>query len=156
MVKINWQDGPDFGEDGGGSLRRPAGASLLGGLILPEELNNLSIEHALSMELDWSQLKEGKESTDQYVFPSVAPDSDSLTAYKGTIPMGARFAMPPDVDLSAASLTPEGLAVAKAYQKYGGYVTDTAGHTSSVAMITGGTKQQIPHLYTHADLIHQH
>jgi hypothetical protein len=156
IVKGNLKDGTGWGKDGAGVGIRAAGASLLGGLILPEELNNLSIEHALSMELDWSQLKEGKESTDQYVFPAVAPDSDSLTAYKGTIPMGARFAIPPDVDLSAARLTPEGLAVAKAFQKYGGYVTDAAGHTASVAMITGGTKQQIDNLYTDADWIRQH
>lgn len=156
IVKGNLKNGTGWGKDGAGVGIRAAGASLLGGLILPEELNNLSIEHALSMDLDWSQLKEGKEPTDQYVFPAVAPDSDSLTAYKGTIPMGARFALPPDVDLSAAGLTPEGLAVAKAFQKYGGYVTDAAGHTASVAMITGGTKQQIANLYTDANWIRQH
>jgi hypothetical protein len=156
IVKGNLKNGTGWGKDGAGVGIRAAGASLLGGLILPEELNNLSIEHALSMDLDWSQLKEGKESTDQYVFPAVAPDSDSLTAYKGTIPMGARFAIPHDVDLSAAGLTPEGLAVAKAFQKYGGYVTDAAGHTASVAVITGGTKQQIANLYTDANWIRQH
>lgn len=156
IVKGNLKNGTGWGKEGAGGGIRAAGASLLGGLILPEELNNLSIEHALSIELDLSQLKKGKKSTDQYVFPAVSADSHSLTAYKGTIPMGARFAIPPDVDLSAASLTPEGLAVAKAYQKYGGYVTDAAGHTASVAMITGGTKQQIANLYSDADWIRQH
>jgi hypothetical protein len=156
IVKGNLKNGTGWGKDGVGAGIRAAGASLLGGLILPEELNSLSIEHALSIELDWSQLKKGKKLTDQYVFPAVTADSEGLTAYKGTIPMGARFAIPPDVDLSAASLTPEGLAVAKAYQKYGGYVTDAAGRTASVAMITGGTKQQIANLYTDADWIRQH
>ncbi len=40
-----------WGLNGVGAGIRAAGASLLGGLILPEELDNLSIEHALPIEL---------------------------------------------------------------------------------------------------------
>jgi hypothetical protein len=156
IVKGDLKNGTGWGNEGAGAGIRASGASLLGGLILPEELDSLSIEHALPIELDRSQLKEGKKLADQYVFPAVTADADSLTSYKGSIPMGARFAIPPDVDLSATGLSPEGVAVAKAYQKYGGYVVDAAGHTASMAMITGGTEKQIANLYTDADWIRQH
>jgi len=156
FVRGDLKNGTGWGKDGAGAGIRAAGASLLGGLILPEELDKLSIEHALSIELDWSQLKAGRQQSDQFVFPAVTADSDSVETYKGTIPMGARFALPPDLDLSGAGLTPEGLAVAKAYQEYGGYVVDAAGHTASIAMITGGTKDQVDHLYQDADWIRQH
>jgi hypothetical protein len=156
FVRGDLKNGTGWGKDGAGAGVRAAGASLLGGLILPEELDKLSIEHALPIELDWSQLKAGRRQPDQFVFPAVTADSDSVETYKGTIPMGARFALPPDLDLSSAGLTPEGLAVARAYQKYGGYVVDAAGHTASIAMITGGTKDQVNHLYQDADWIRQH
>ncbi len=146
LVKGNL-DGTGWGRDGAGAGIRAAGASLLGGLIQPEELNNLSIKHALPIDLDGSQLKAGANQSDQFVFPAVAADSDSVEAYKGTIPIGAHFALPADLDISQARLTPEGRALAEAYQKYGGYVVDAAGHTASLAMVTGGTKQQLDNLH---------
>src|SRR6266851_1323850 len=123
--------GTGWGLNGVGAGIRAAGASLLGGLILPEELDNLSIEHALPIELDHAQLKAGTVQTDQFIAPAVSADADSIAMCGGTIPMGAHFALRPDLDISQAGLTPEGQALAKAYQNYGGYVVDAAGFTTS-------------------------
>jgi hypothetical protein len=155
MVKGNL-NGTGWGHDGVGAGIRAAGASLLGGLIQPEELDKLSIEHALPIELDWSQLKAGVDPSAQFVLPAVSADSDSTTSYRGTIPMGAHFALPADLDIAHAGLTPTGYALAKAYQKYGGYVVDAAGHTTSIAMVTGGTTQQLDGLYHDAAWIRDH
>jgi hypothetical protein len=155
MVKGNL-NGTGWGHDGVGAGIRAAGASLLGGLIQPGELDKLSIEHALPIELDWSQLKAAVNPSDQFVFPAISADSDSTTSYHGTIPMGAHFALPADLDISQAGLTPLGHALAKAYQKYGGYVVDAAGHTTSIAMVTGGTKHQLDDLNQDVAWIRDH
>ncbi len=126
---------------------RAAGASLLGGLIPAAELAGVPlIEHALPIELDVGQLKAGTVQTDQFVPPAVSCDGDSLTTYTGTIPMGARFALPPDLGLPP-DLTPEGLALAKAYQKYGGYIVDAAGFTCSLAVVTNISEAQFNRMY---------
>jgi len=127
---------------------RAAGASLLGGLIHPTELAGVPlIEHAVPIELDVTQLKAGTVRTDQFVPPAVSADGDSLSTYGGTIPMGAHFALLPSLVLPP-TLTPEGLALAKAYQKYGGYVVDAAGHTCSLAMVTDISDAQVANFYT--------
>jgi hypothetical protein len=155
LVKANLK-GTGWGQDGVGAGIRAAGASLLGGLIQPEELDKLSIEHALPIELDWSQLKAAENPSDRFVLPAVSADSDGASAYRGTIPMGAHFALPADLDILHAGLTPHGYALAKAYQKYGGYVVDAAGRTTSIAMVTGGTKQQLDNLYRDMAWIRDH
>jgi len=149
-------NGTGWGHNGAGAGIRAAGASLLGGLIQPQELNNLSIKHALSIELDPAQLKAGVNQSDQFVFPAVSADTNSTTSYQGTIPMGAHFALPADLDISGAGLTPEGRALAEAYQKYGGYVVDATGHTAVLALVTGGTKKQLDNLFRDAVWIRDH
>lgn len=141
---------------GVGAGIRAAGASLLGGLITPEELNELKINHAMAIELDLGQLKSGGSPRDQFVFPAVSTDNGSVKNYTGSIPMGARFALPPDVELDHAGLTPEGLAVARAYQQYGGYVVDTAYRTTSIAMVSNWTATQLSHLQRDAKWIRNH
>jgi len=126
---------------------RAAGASLLGGLVTPAEVAALLIEHALPIELDKTQLKAGTVQADQFVPPAVSADGDSVSAYSGTVPMGAHFALPPALALPT-TLTPVGLALAKAYQKYGGYVVDGAGHTCSLAMVTDISDVQVANFYT--------
>uniref|UniRef100_UPI0023EAE7C9 carbohydrate-binding domain-containing protein n=1 Tax=Methylobacterium crusticola TaxID=1697972 RepID=UPI0023EAE7C9 len=64
-----------------------------------------------------------------------------------------------DVDLSTIGIkTAEGMALAKAYQNYGGYVTDTAGpNTINMAYVeTGATNQQINNLHTDMQAIRDH
>ncbi|MGY4626695.1 hypothetical protein [Bradyrhizobium sp. USDA 4486] len=70
--------------------------------------------------------------------------------------MGAHFALPANLDLDHAGLTPEGLALAKAYQEYGGYVVDAAPHTTSLADVDGATAQQLADLRHDVSWIRDH
>jgi hypothetical protein len=159
LVENDVVNGTGWGKSdtGAGVGIRAAGASLLGGIVTQDELNSLSIQHALSIELDSTQLAAatGPTSAGQFIFPAVTADNGSVGSYTGTIPMGAHFALAPDLDLTAAGLTPEGLALAKAYQTYGGYVVDTAGHTTALAQVEG-TPQQQAHLFADIDWIRDH
>lgn len=141
---------------GVGAGIRAAGASLLGGLITSDELNELQIDHAMAIELDPAQLKSGANPRDQFVYPAVSTDGGSVKNYTGSIPMGARFALPSDIELDHAGLTPEGLAVAKAYQHYGGYVVDATYRTTSIAMVSSWTNAQLSNLQRDAKWIRTH
>jgi hypothetical protein len=128
---------------------RAAGMSLMGGLIQKRDLDALSIDHAIAMAIATTQ---AGPSSRPYVWPATTADG-ARGSYSGSIPLGALFAIPKEVDLTRIGIrTPEGMALAKAYQTYGGYVTDTAG-PSTIQMgyvETGATQQQINNL--HADL----
>ena len=69
--------------------------------------------------------------------------------------MGALFAIPPQVDLDRLGLgTPEGRALARAFQDFGGYITDTAARTLVIAYLEEGcTETQINHLQSDKDKI---
>lgn len=78
----------------------------------------------------------------QRVWPASTVDSGSLTTnnvyslYQGLIPMGALFAIPQSVNLSTIGVvSAEGAILAKAFQQYGGYVTDTTQNTFALAGI---------------------
>jgi hypothetical protein len=156
MVEGNYVSGTGWGQNGVGAGIRASGASLLGGIVTQDELNNLSINHALSIELAPTQLEAGAAPSDQFVFPAVSTDSGNQVSYTGTIPMGAHFALPPNLDLADAGLTPEGLALAEAYQTYGGYVVDAASQTTSLAQIEGGTTQQYNDIVANLTWIRDH
>jgi len=156
LVEGNF-DGTGWGTAlGVGAGIRAAGASLMGGLVTSSELDDLSINHALAIELSPHQLKAGTSQLDQFVFPAVSADSNSLAYYDGTIPMGAHFVLPTSVDIYHAGLTPEGLALAEAYQKYGGYVVDQAAGTTSIAMVDDATPAQLADLRHDAMWIRDH
>ena len=159
LVENDVVNGTGWGQPdtGAGVGIRAAGASLLGGIVTQDDLNNLSIQHALAIELDSHQLAAatGPTNAGQFTFPAVTADNGSVGSYTGTIPMGAHFALPSNLDLTAAGLTPEGLALAKAYQTYGGYVVDTAGHTTALAQVDG-TPQQTANLFADIDWIRDH
>jgi len=156
LVEGNF-DGTGWGTAlGVGAGIRAAGASLMGGLVTSSELDDLSINHALAIELSPHQLKAGTSQLDQFVFPAVSADGNSLAYYDGTIPMGAHFVLPTSVDIYHAGLTPEGLALAEAYQKYGGYVVDQAAGTTSIAMVDDATPAQLADLRHDATWIRDH
>ena len=139
MVKNN-VDGTGFASTPGTSEGiRGAGASLLGGLVRADELDAENIPHAIAMAIGSRQAKAASLGA-QFVAPATVADGNAATAYSGTIPMGAHFAIPSNVDLSTIGLTtPEGMALAKAYQNYGGYVVDTAGNdTDNIAYLESG------------------
>lgn len=117
---------------------RAFGGSLLGGLVRCHELNSRSIPHAIAVVLSPTQLKAGRTMYEQKVWPATVTDNNGANAYSGNIPMGALVAIPPSVNLDALGLSPEGLALARAYQTYGGYVVDAATKTHALAAVETG------------------
>jgi hypothetical protein len=103
--------------DGG---TRAYGGSALGGLIRTWELEKGEIRHALALALGGQQLRRGP------VWPADSEDDNSLETYSGQIPMGALLAIPETVSVEAMQLSPDGLVVARALQRYGAYVVDQA------------------------------
>lgn len=126
---------------------RAFGGSLLGGLVRCNELDSFSIPHALAMVLSPTQMKAGRTAADQKVWPASTTDNDGHNPYSGLVPMGALVAIPPSVNLQALGLSPEGLALARAYQQFGGYVVDTAPKTMILGNAEAGCKpEHIEHL----------
>lgn len=101
------------GMDGGA---RASGTSIFWGVIRKEELRAGSIHHTLAMAIPASALKDGE------VWPAQMQDSDAGHTYSGAIPMGSLFAIPPSVDVQSLGLSQDGLALARALQRYGAYV----------------------------------
>jgi hypothetical protein len=122
---------------------RAYGGSAIGGLIRSWEVDPThpaytgAIKHPIAMALRNDQLHysggpagydaAGYGTAKGYVWPATEQDYDSPWAYSGPVPMGAYFAIPPTTNLAALGLTPQGLMLARAYQDYGGYVTDRSG-----------------------------
>jgi hypothetical protein len=119
---------------------RAYGGSAIGGLIRAWETTSThpkytgKIQHPLAVAVDRAQLyysggtsgydANGYGTAKGYVWPATEQDWGSETTYKGQVPMGAYFAIPPSVDINALGLTAEGKMVAQALQDYGAYVTD--------------------------------
>lgn len=124
---------------------RAYGGSAVGGLIRAWETTPThakytgKIQHALAVAVDRVQLyyssgwsgydATGYGTAKGYVWPATEQDWGSETTYKGQVPMGAYFAIPPSVDINALGLTAEGRMVAQALQDFGAYVTDATGGT---------------------------
>lgn len=96
---------------------------LVGGLMTIKELEALSIEHALALAIP--------DPGVEHVWP--AQRGDGFETRHGAIPEGTIFRLPPDLDLKALGLTPVGLAIAEAAQRYGMVVRDTSGCVSLYA-----------------------
>ncbi|MFP2924550.1 hypothetical protein ACLESO_04910 [Pyxidicoccus sp. 3LG] len=119
---------------------RAYGGSAVGGLIRAWETTSThpkytgKIQHALAIAVDRAQLyyssgwsgydASGYGTAKGYVWPATEQDWGSETTYKGQVPMGAYFAIPPSVDINALGLTAAGKMVAQALQDFGAYVTD--------------------------------
>ncbi|WP_155893404.1 hypothetical protein [Cystobacter fuscus] len=124
---------------------RAYGGSAIGGLIRGWETDSThpkytgKIQHALAVAVDRVQLyysggasgydANGYGTAKGYVWPATEQDWGSETTYKGHVPMGAYFAIPPSVDINALGLSPQGKMVAQALQDFGAYVTDATGAT---------------------------
>lgn len=117
---------------------RAASVSALGGLVRQWELDQGEIRHALALALDSSQMRRGP------VWPAKTEDWANGD-YAGALPMGTFVAVPPGVDLSALNLSRAGLVMARALQRYGAYVVDTAGAFSFYAE-PGTAKQDVDDL----------
>jgi hypothetical protein len=105
-----------------GYFPAPYGASasslaLLGGLMTIAELKAGQIDHALSMAVP-------NTAVGRFTWP--AQRADGRTTKESAIPEGTRFRIDPAVDLSTLGLTPAGLTIARAAQRYGIIVRDGA------------------------------
>ena len=108
----------DLWDIGFGTGVRASSASAVGGLIRQWELDRGEIRHALALAITGDQLALGQ------VWPATTQDGDAAGNYRGPVPMGTYAAIPPDVDVNRLGLTREGLALARAMQRYGVYVVD--------------------------------
>jgi hypothetical protein len=95
---------------------RAPGVPALAGLIMYDEAEAGAIEHKLAAATLFTAPLE-------FAFPAVWTDGP----YKGGIPEGAIIQLDPALDLSKFDLTPVELAIARALQKYGMVLVDTAG-----------------------------
>jgi hypothetical protein len=107
---------------------RAAGFSVLAGLIRASDLDSGSIAHALVLAIPAEKARRGP------VWPAVGEDAYA-DRYGGVIPLGTRFAIPLSVDLGAQGLSPEGLALGRALQRYGAFVGDTTAPGTSDSII---------------------
>ena len=90
---------------------------LVGGLITMSELFTGTIDHALSIAIP---------NTAAGTFTWPAQRTDGRDTGSDGIPEGTRFRIDPNLDLSTLHLTPTGLAIARAVQRYGMVVRDTS------------------------------
>jgi hypothetical protein len=95
-----------------------AGLSILAGQIHIEELQQGTITHALELTLP-------DTAASGWVWPANRTDGTSDDAY--SIPEGTRFRLKASLNLATLHLNPAALAIAKAIQRYGMIVADTAG-----------------------------
>jgi hypothetical protein len=129
--------------DGRSEGIRAFGGSLFGGLIRCRELERGEIPHAVAMLLSATQLRKGATMNDQKVWPATTTDRGGDNKYSGLVPMGALVAIRPDVDLDSLGLTREGLALARAYQRFGAYVVDQAVDTMTIAAVEKGCRSAV-------------
>jgi hypothetical protein len=93
-----------------------SGLSELGGMVRTSEMKQGQINHTLGISV--------AEITAR-IFRWPATRTDGKVALG--IPMGTRFRIPPDIDVTKLGLPPAGVVLARAAQRYGMVVTDTAG-----------------------------
>lgn len=100
---------------------RACGYPLLAGLIRVEEMEAGEINHALVLGYPGirSRYYTQPASTAQATFPLISPDVG--------MPCGARIQLDPSVDVESLGLSPAGLVVARALQRYGAFVGDFSG-----------------------------
>lgn len=96
---------------------RAYGGSAIGGLLRRWEVEALDIRHALALSLPESMLRSG------HVWPASSQDTNA-SGYTGSIAMGSLLAIPASVNVESLGLSAQGLALARALQDFGAYVTD--------------------------------
>jgi hypothetical protein len=94
------------------------GLPLLGGLITFADLRRGYINHAVALALPQTQARD-------WVWP--AQRTDGATYGSAAIAEGTRFRLDPRLDLSHLELSPLGLMIARAAQRYGIIVRDKGG-----------------------------
>lgn len=98
------------------------GASQLGGLLVKDETNDGSIDHALQLVVDSKLVQSGA------IGQAISSDGSSAS---GIVKEGQLLAIPPGTPMPAG-LSKLGQEVFTALQKYGAYVVDVAGGTTTI------------------------
>lgn len=98
------------------------GASQLGGLLVKDETNDGSIDHALQLVVDSKLVQSGA------IGQAISSDGSSAS---GIVKEGQLLAIPPGTPMPAG-LSKLGQEVFTALQKYGAYVVDVAGGTTNI------------------------
>jgi hypothetical protein len=102
------------------------------GVVREKELAAGLIDHAMKIVVPAGLLDPS------YVYPALSFDRGAMTetpAYSGDLPMGARLALPQNLDLNSLGLTTAfGKTIAAAAQKHGFIITDRGG--SGITIIT--------------------
>ena len=97
-----------------------SGLPVVGGLITLADLASGQISHTIAMMVPQS-------AKGTFVFPALR--TDGIDTSPNAIPEGARFRLPPTLDLSTISMPPITREIAVAAQKYGFIVNDQTGAT---------------------------
>ncbi|HVV29950.1 MAG TPA: hypothetical protein VHC41_03655, partial [Mycobacteriales bacterium] len=92
------------------------GLPVAGGMISIQDVKSGSINHAMSL------LIPDAATWNNFSYPAQRSDGNSSAA--GAIPEGTRFRLDPSLDVTKLGLTPVGVMIARAAQKYGFIVTD--------------------------------
>lgn len=109
---------------GWGGAATGAGASRLGGVVRIAEIAAGEIPHALALQTQ-------NACTGSFRPPALKSDGQSDA--ENCIPEGSRLQLDPSLDLNGLGLSHGELVVAKAMQRYGGYVMDVSGAPLSVS-----------------------
>jgi hypothetical protein len=140
-----WARGNAITGPGAGTLAtndgvRASNFSIVGGLLTQDEISGSApIDHALVVGLPFDMLKGGWPSPGvNYIAPATADDSGGWT---GPIKMGSRIGVPVGVAMPAG-LSPLGVKVFRALQKYGMFVGDYVGGNMPIIPADGGTVHQ--------------
>lgn len=127
VVYVNDTKGPGIYDSYHGA--RAYGGSALAGLIRKDELTAAHIPHVLAIAVSPQALNKIAPGGESYVWPANHSDGATGDGYSttGNIYMGSLLAIPPSVNIGALGLSPQALAVARALQDYGAYITETGG-----------------------------
>ena len=118
---------------------RAMDASGFGGVLRAWELQAGEIRHALTFLLPYTRLKHGP------VWPSGREDYWGFRDYAGHVPIGTLAAIPDTVRLDQLGLSPAGLALARALQRYGAYCDDSVG-TDGLVLTAENAAETLPAL----------
>jgi hypothetical protein len=112
-----WWD-PNGGTSPGPWTGRSSNASLLGGLIFPEELTAGLIPHALALGVD--------QYVTQPMQNGVSAPAKTFDGHtSGTVPGGTRIQLSPTLDLDSMGLGREAKIICQAWQTYGAFVVES-------------------------------
>lgn len=104
---------------------RGSGMPFIGGLIRYSEFIKGEIKHALSFAGPTNRLKKLSSNTwSKELCAPMASRSDGWEIGENTILEGARIQLNPNLDLNALGLSADAKIIAKALQKYGGFMAD--------------------------------